>query len=92
MPETHPLVKVGYEAGKIALNKPPKVTRWTFSTNGVASAGRLGIPTIGFGPGKEEIAHTVKEYVPVNDLIKASIFYAVFPSMMAESDRARKTI
>ncbi len=89
-PEDSPLVKVGYEAGKIALGKPPIVTRWTFSTNGVASAGRLGIPTIGFGPGREDIAHTVKEYVPVNDLLKASIFYAVFPKMMAESDKVRK--
>lgn len=88
-PENSPLVKAGYEAGKLALGRPPVVTRWTFSTNGVASAGRLGIPTIGFGPGREDIAHTVREYVPVNDLLKASIFYAVFPQMMAQSDRAR---
>lgn len=39
-----------------------------FCTNGSESAGERGIPTIGFGPGKEEEAHTADESVCVNDL------------------------
>jgi putative selenium metabolism hydrolase len=53
---------------------------WVFSTNGVASMGKLGIPTIGFGPGDERYAHTVGERVPVRDLVDAMAWYAAFPS------------
>jgi putative selenium metabolism hydrolase len=48
---------------------------WVFSTNGVATAGLLGIPSIGFGPGYEEQAHAPDEYVPVDHLAKAAAFY-----------------
>lgn len=81
--EDHPLVEVGAEAAGLALNKPAKVDRWVFSTNGVACAGRFGIPSIGFGPGEEEVAHTPREFCPVDDLVKHSVFSAVFPGMMA---------
>ena len=37
----------------------PVVDKWTFSTNGVGSMGLMGVPTIGFGPGEEEVAHSV---------------------------------
>jgi putative selenium metabolism hydrolase len=86
-PENHPLVIAGLEAGKYALGKKPPLTRWTFSTNGVASAGRLKIPTIGFGPGKEELAHTVKEYVEIEDMVKASIFYATLPKILVQKNQ-----
>lgn len=82
--EDHWLVKAGLEAGKYALGRKPILTRWTFSTNGVASAGRLKIPTIGFGPGKEELAHTVKEYVEIEDMVKASVFYATLPKIIVQ--------
>src|ERR1041384_4201773 len=55
--ENHPLVRAGVKAGTIALGKPPRVDRWTFSTNGVATAGRHDIPTIGFGPQYKIFAH-----------------------------------
>ena len=52
---------------------------WSFSTNGVATAGHFGIPTIGFAPGKEELAHSSKEELVLNDLLKATKFYSLFP-------------
>jgi acetylornithine deacetylase/succinyl-diaminopimelate desuccinylase-like protein len=36
------------------------------------------IPTIGFGPGNEVMAHAPNEKVPVNDLVVASAFYTMF--------------
>jgi acetylornithine deacetylase/succinyl-diaminopimelate desuccinylase-like protein len=52
---------------------------WSFSTNGVATAGHFGIPTIGFAPGKEELAHSSKEELVLEDLLKATKFYSLFP-------------
>ena len=72
----HKLVLAGIEAGRAALGKKPVVDKWVFSTNGVATAGRLNIPSIGFGPSDEVYAHTVKENMPVSHLLKAAVFYA----------------
>ncbi|HAM36425.1 MAG TPA: YgeY family selenium metabolism-linked hydrolase [Elusimicrobia bacterium] len=83
LPESHKLVKAAKAAGRIALGKAPKVDKWVFSTNGVASAGRLGIPTVGFGPSNEIYAHTVDEVMPVEHLLKAAVFYAAIPRFLA---------
>src|SRR5512145_106544 len=53
---------------------------WDFSTNGTYWAGKAGIPSIGFGPGDEKFAHTSLEQVPLDDLVAATEFYALFPS------------
>jgi len=82
LPENHKLVQAGVKAGRIALGKTPVVDKWVFSTNGVATAGRLKIPTIGFGPSNEIYAHTVKENMPVSDLLKAAVFYAAIPQYL----------
>lgn len=58
--------------------KKPKVDKWTFSTNGVATAGMFGIPTMGLGPGDESQAHAPNEITRVDDLSKAAAFYAGF--------------
>ncbi len=54
----------------------PELSHYAFCTNGSGTAGRLGIPTIGFGPGHEELAHRVDEYVDVDDLVQAARGYA----------------
>ncbi len=38
--------------------------------------GRHGIPTIGFGPGREEMAHRPDERLPVGQLLAARDFYS----------------
>jgi putative selenium metabolism hydrolase len=88
--EKHPLVKAGVKAGEIAMGTKPRVDRWTFSTNGVATAGRHNIPTIGFGPQHEIYAHTVKEFVPVDALIKATTFYAAIPQIILAETKGKK--
>jgi len=49
---------------------------WRFSTDGVYSAGTRSIPTIGIGPGNEELAHKPNEYVPIKELHIAQRIYA----------------
>lgn len=85
MPENHPLTHAAVAAAETALDEKARVDKWTFSTNGVASMGRMGIPTIGFGPANEIYAHSINDQVPVDHLVKAAIFYAAFPKkLMAE--------
>ncbi len=76
--ENHPLVDAAMKTSKAAIGKA-KSGVWSFSTNGVATAGHFGIPTIGFAPGKEELAHSSKEELILNDLLKATKFYSLFP-------------
>ena len=49
----------------------PKLTGYSFCTNGSYYAGEAGIPTFGFGPSRENLAHTVDEYVTLDDLFGA---------------------
>lgn len=53
---------------------------YKFCTNASGSAGVLGIPSIGYGPGEEDQAHTVDESVPVADLARAARGYAAIVS------------
>jgi putative selenium metabolism hydrolase len=82
--EDHALVRAGVAAGGAALGVTPEVDKWTFSTNGVWSAGHLGIPTIGFGPSEEKWAHTVLDQCPVDDLIASIAFYAALPASISK--------
>lgn len=76
--ENHPAVTTGVKVFEGLFGKSPKVDKWTFSTNGIMTNGYFGIPTIGFGPGNEVLAHAPNEKVPVDDLIKATAFYAAY--------------
>jgi putative selenium metabolism hydrolase len=80
--ENHPVVVAGVKAFEGLFNKKPLVDKWTFSTNGVTINGYYGIPLIGFGPGNEVLAHAPNEKVPVDDLVKASAFYAAYAYMI----------
>ena len=46
----------------------PEVTTYNFCTNGSHYAGEAGIRTIGMGPARENLAHTIDEYAEVEDL------------------------
>ncbi|RIK47326.1 MAG: YgeY family selenium metabolism-linked hydrolase, partial [Chloroflexi bacterium] len=78
----HPLVQAGLEtARRIGLPEHP-AGKWNFSTNGIYWAGKAGIPSIGFGPGEEETAHTVHDSVLLDDVVKAAEFYALLPALL----------
>jgi putative selenium metabolism hydrolase len=53
---------------------PEKYDFWDFSTNAVALI-RLGIPTIGFGPGESKLAHMRNEKCEVNQVVDACAVY-----------------
>ncbi len=78
-PESHPAVRGAVRAATLALDHAPEVGRWVFSTNGVATAGMFGVPTVGFGPADERHAHTPDDQCPVAHLTRAMAFYAAFP-------------
>ncbi len=80
--ETHPLVQAGQEARKLIGLPDAPSGKWNFSTNGIYWAGKAGIPSIGFGPGDEETAHTVNDSVSLDDMVKATEFYAILPSLI----------
>ncbi|MCB0118862.1 MAG: YgeY family selenium metabolism-linked hydrolase [Anaerolineales bacterium] len=80
--DSHPLVKAGLEARKLIGLPEAASGKWNFSTNGIYWAGKAGIPSIGFGPGDEETAHTNEDSVPLDDMVKATEFYAILPSLI----------
>ena len=76
------VVQAGVQAFEGLFNKKPLIDKWTFSTNGIATNGMYKIPTIGFGPGNEVLAHAPDEKVLVSDLVAASAFYAAYAYMI----------
>jgi putative selenium metabolism hydrolase len=73
-----PAIEVAIEAYRNAFNTHADLGHWTFSTNGVATAGIHNIPTVGFGPGHEKWAHAPNERVDVEHVVRAAAFYMSF--------------
>ena len=59
--------------------------KWDFSTNGIYWAGKAGIPSIGFAPGDEIHAHTVLDQVSLDDVVRSTEWYALFPSILGRT-------
>jgi putative selenium metabolism hydrolase len=76
IPQTHPLVQAGLRAAERVLGFKPPLGCWKFSTDGVYTMGEAGIPTIGFGPGDEQWAHSPDERIRIDDLFAAAEVYA----------------
>jgi putative selenium metabolism hydrolase len=78
----HPLVAAGQATRRLAGLPDAPSGKWDFSTNGIYWAGKAGIPSIGFGPGDERVAHTVGECVSLDEVVKAAEFYALLPALI----------
>jgi putative selenium metabolism hydrolase len=85
LPEEHQVVRAAVRSATLALDRTPAVSKWVFSTNGTATCGMFGIPTVGFGPGNEMHAHTPDDQCPIEDLARAARFYAAFPQVFVET-------
>jgi acetylornithine deacetylase/succinyl-diaminopimelate desuccinylase-like protein len=72
----HPMVQQVCKAIRAELGYRPAIKKWDFSTDGTYTMGMAGIPTVGFGPGEEQHAHTVDEQVRVVDVVRAAKGYA----------------
>ncbi len=53
----------------------PEIGAYRFCTNAAYSAGEAGVPTVGFGPGKETDAHVVDENLRIEELEAAARGY-----------------
>ncbi len=84
MGETEPEVQAAVTAYLEAFDKDPEVGHWTFSTNGVATAGMHNIPTVGFGPGHEHFAHAPNEQTEVEHLVCCAAFYSALVDQFAK--------
>ena len=65
--EDHPLVQKAL-AGLQAAGLEPKLSHFSFCTNGSHFCGEAGIPTVGFGPSLERLAHVIDEYIEIDQL------------------------
>jgi len=62
-------------AGLRGAGLKPEIAQYSFCTNGSHYAGEAGIKTIGFGPSRENLAHTIDEYIEVEQLLQATKGY-----------------
>ncbi|WP_125154807.1 YgeY family selenium metabolism-linked hydrolase [Clostridium rectalis] len=61
-----------------------EITYYSFCTNGSHYAGEKGIKTIGFGPSAENLAHTIDEYIEIEQLVKATKGYEAMAKSLLE--------
>ncbi|MGI5839424.1 MAG: YgeY family selenium metabolism-linked hydrolase [bacterium] len=78
----HPLVQEALAALR-STGLDPAITTYSFCTNGSYSAGIAGIPTVGFGPSRENQAHVVDEYVEIEQVEKAAAGYLAIAERVA---------
>ncbi|KAF5047938.1 YgeY family selenium metabolism-linked hydrolase [Sedimentibacter saalensis] len=61
----------------------PTITQYNFCTNGSHYAGEANIKTLGIGPSKENLAHTVNEYIEVEQLTSVTqCYYGVMNALL----------
>ena len=81
--ESEPIVARA-RVGLLAEGLFPRLDSYQFCTNAAYSAGTAGIPTIGFGPSNETLAHVVDEYIELEQLTRAAEGYqAIVEALLA---------
>lgn len=67
---------VGAVVGELeSMGFNPEITQYNFCTNGSHYAGEAGILTFGMGPSDERLAHTIDEYIEVDQLLQVTECY-----------------
>jgi putative selenium metabolism hydrolase len=84
-PADGPAVGAAMATAEKVLERSPRIHRSAFSSNGCATAGIFGIPTVGFGPADELHSHTVNDQIPLAQLEPAMAFYAMYPRVYLAS-------
>ena len=85
--EDHDLVQ-GALRGLRSAGLDPAQSSYQFCTNAAHSAGVADIPTIGFGPSSEMLAHVIDEYIEVEQLTRARDGYAGISATLLGSSRS----
>jgi putative selenium metabolism hydrolase len=79
-------------AARAALREaglPAELATYGFCTNGSLTAGHRGVPTLGYGVGREAEAHTVDEHIDVENLYRAATGYAAIVGAVLRAPVAR---
>jgi putative selenium metabolism hydrolase len=71
----HPLVTQATETLSAVLGRPVERIYWRFATDAGHFAAR-GVHVIGFGPGAENVIHTVNERISIDAMVEAMVCYA----------------
>ena len=79
MSDDHPVVRAASRALRAATGVSPRIRPWKFGTDGGHTCGTHGIPTIGYAPGREALAHTNRERL---ELESARAAYDAYPGLM----------
>lgn len=82
----HPLVQRAL-TGLHMAGFNPKLGGYRFCTNAAYSAGQAGIPTIGFGPSSEALAHVDDEYIELEDVAAAARGYQAIIASVLSAER-----
>ncbi len=86
--EGHRLVQAGLRASEALWGGTAKSGKLNFSTNGTYWMGKANIPTIIFAAGIETTAHSLLDQVPLDDLVRATEWYALLPRMLQAQEAA----
>lgn len=66
-----------------AIGFNPSITQYNFCTNGSHYAGEANIKTIGIGPSKENLAHTINEHIEIEQLTSVTqCYYGVIKALL----------
>jgi acetylornithine deacetylase/succinyl-diaminopimelate desuccinylase-like protein len=72
-------------AGLREAGLPAETSTYGFCTNGSLTAGLRGVTTVGYGIGREEVAHTVDEYIEIEKLYVGTAGYTAVVSSLLTS-------
>jgi putative selenium metabolism hydrolase len=78
----HEFVAALSDSVRHALGYTPHLIRWDFSTDAVYTIGAANIPTLGFGPGQPDHAHTIHDQVRLADVADAAHVYAALAAAL----------
>jgi acetylornithine deacetylase/succinyl-diaminopimelate desuccinylase-like protein len=84
LPENDKFLQAAQAALVNALGRNDQIDVWRFATDG----GHLmaaGIPTIGFGPGNERLAHTNQERISLIQMKEAVVGYIALILALTEA-------
>jgi putative selenium metabolism hydrolase len=78
----HRLVSVLSDSVKEVTGREPKLVKYKFGTDASYLSTIAKIPTAGFGPGDETMAHAPNECVEIEELLTATKVYAIFAAKL----------